>query len=94
MKLVSTILKEYNFNQMQQKIIPAHNSKIIKSRHRVKNQGEVFTQDREVKNILALTQATDNIFWRFLEPACGNGNFLVEIVNQRIDKIIQDPNKQ
>lgn len=65
--------------------------KIIKSRSRVRDQGEVFTQEREVKNILALTQATDNIFWRFLEPACGNGNFLVEIVRQRLNRIKQTP---
>lgn len=66
--------------------------KIIKSKSRVRHQGEVFTQEREVKNILALTQATDNIFWRFLEPACGNGNFLVEIVRQRLIRIKQNPN--
>lgn len=65
--------------------------KIIKSKNRVRDQGEVFTQEREVKNILALTQATDNIFWKFLEPACGNGNFLVEIVRQRLARIKQTP---
>ena len=65
--------------------------KIIKSKNRVRDQGEVFTQEREVKNILALTQATDNIFWKFLEPACGDGNFLVEIVRQRLMRIKQTP---
>lgn len=64
----------------------------IKSRQRVRDQGEVFTQPREVKNILALTQATDNVYWRFLEPACGNGNFLVEIVLQRLERIKKNPN--
>lgn len=64
----------------------------IKSRARVRDQGEVFTQDREVKNILNLTDATHNIFWRFLEPACGNGNFIVEIVRQRLAKIKSTPN--
>ncbi len=65
--------------------------KIIKSKKRVRDQGEVFTREREVKNILALTQATDNIFWKFLEPACGDGNFLVEIVRQRLMRIKQTP---
>lgn len=65
--------------------------KIIKSKNRVRDQGEVFTQEREVKNILALTQATDNIFWKFLEPACSDGNFLVEIVRQRLMRIKQTP---
>ena len=75
-----------------QKTSEIKKQKIIKSRDRVRNQGEVFTQDREVKNILALTQATDNIYWRFLEPACGNGNFLVEIVRQRLERIKANPN--
>lgn len=66
--------------------------KIIRSKNRVRDQGEVFTQEREVKNILKLTQSTSNIFWRFLEPACGNGNFLVEIVRQRLQHIKHNPN--
>ena len=66
--------------------------KIIKSKKRVRENAEVFTQLREVRNILALTQATDNIFWKFLEPACGNGNFLVEIVRQRLERIKTNPN--
>jgi hypothetical protein len=70
----------------------APKEKIIKSKNRVRDQGEVFTQDREVKNILKLTQATSNIFWRFLEPACGDGNFLVEIVRQRLEHIKHNPN--
>lgn len=66
--------------------------RIIKSKSRVRDQGEVFTQEREVKNILKLTQATSNIYWRFLEPACGDGNFLVEIVRQRLEHIKHNPN--
>ena len=69
----------------------APKEKIIKSKNHVRDQGEVFTREREVKNILALTQATDNIFWKFLEPACGDGNFLVEIVRQRLMRIKQTP---
>lgn len=63
----------------------------MRTKDRVRDLGEVFTQEREVKNILALTQATDNIFWKFLEPACGHGNFLVEIVRQRLIRIKQTP---
>lgn len=62
----------------------------IKSRQRVRDLGEVFTQEREVNNILALTQATSNRYWRFLEPACGNGNFLEAILRQRLDHLKQD----
>lgn len=62
----------------------------IKSRDRVRNRGEVFTAEREVNNILALTQATSNRYWRFLEPACGNGNFLEAILRQRLEHLKQD----
>ena len=65
-------------------------SKQIKSKSRVRDRGEVFTNEREVNNILALTQATSNRYWRFLEPACGNGNFLEAILRQRLDHLKQD----
>ena len=66
------------------------NTSIIKSRLRVREKGEVFTQSREVNNILALTQATSNRYWRFLEPACGNGNFLEAILRQRLERLKDD----
>ena len=62
----------------------------IKSKTRVRDRGEVFTSEREVNNILALTQATSNRYWRFLEPACGNGNFLEAILRQRLEHLKQD----
>ena len=62
----------------------------IKSKSRVRDRGEVFTSEREVNNILALTQATSNRYWRFLEPACGNGNFLEAILRQRLEHLKQD----
>ena len=43
-----------------------------------------------MNNILALTQATSNRYWRFLEPACGNGNILEAILRQRLDHLRQD----
>ena len=67
-----------------------HEKNQIKSKLRVKNRGEVFTNKREVDNILALTQATSNRYWRFLEPACGNGNFLEAILRQRLEHLKQD----
>lgn len=49
----------------------------VKSRKRVANHGEVFTAEREVKAMCDLVQDECNrIESRFLEPACGNGNFL------------------
>lgn len=62
----------------------------VKSKSRVRDRGEVFTAEREVNNILALTQATSNRYWRFLEPACGNGNFLEAILRQRLEHLKQD----
>ncbi len=62
----------------------------VKSKSRVRDRGEVFTAEREVNSILALTQATSNRYWRFLEPACGNGNFLEAILRQRLDHLKQD----
>jgi len=56
-----------------------------KSKQRVADHGEVFTAKREVKAMLDLVkQETENIESRFLEPACGDGNFLVEILRRKL----------
>jgi len=57
----------------------------VKSKKRVNDYGEVFTSSREVNNMLDLVkQETENIDSRFLEPACGTGNFLVEILKRKL----------
>lgn len=61
------------------------NSKQVKSRKRVADHGEVFTAEREVNAMLDLVkQETERIDSRFLEPACGDGNFLVEILRRKL----------
>jgi len=56
-----------------------------KSKKRVADHGEVFTNEREVNAMLDLVrQETERIDSRFLEPACGNGNFLVEILSRKL----------
>ena len=51
----------------------------IVSRKRVADHGEVFTAEREVKAMCDLVKSeTERIESRFLEPACGQGAFLVE----------------
>ena len=75
---------------MKAKASSSAKQKQVKSRSRVRDRGEVFTAEREVNNILALTQATSNRYWRFLEPACGNGNFLEAILRQRLEHLKQD----
>lgn len=63
-------------------------SKQIKSKNRVQEYGEVFTNEREVKAMCDLVkEETERIDSRFLEPACGDGNFLVEILNRKLDVV-------
>ena len=57
----------------------------VKSRRRVADHGEVFTAEREVKAMCDLVkQETERIESRFLEPACGNGNFLAEVLSRKL----------
>lgn len=62
--------------------------KQIKSKERVKARGEVFTREREVKAMCDLipSEIWENIESTFLEPACGNGNFLVEIYARKLQR--------
>jgi hypothetical protein len=57
----------------------------VKSKKRVADHGEVFTNQREVNAMLDLVkQETERIESRFLEPACGNGNFLAEVLRRKL----------
>lgn len=59
--------------------------KQVISRKRVADHGEVFTAKREVNAMLDLVkQETERIDSRFLEPACGTGNFLIEILERKL----------
>lgn len=61
-------------------------TKQIKSRERVSEHGEVFTADREVNAMLDLVkQETERVDSRFLEPACGDGNFVAEILRRKLE---------
>lgn len=63
-------------------------NKQIISRKRVVDHGEVFTNEREVKAMLDLVKnETERIESRFLEPACGKGAFLVEVLNRKLTLI-------
>lgn len=60
----------------------------IKSKKRVNEHGEVFTAEREVKAMCDLVaQECDRIDSRFLEPACGDGNFLAEILTRKLTTV-------
>ena len=68
------------------------NNTQVKSKERVSAHGEVFTAEREVKAMCDMindeclrTEST------FLEPACGDGNFLAEILTRKLSAIKNDP---
>ncbi|WP_454129235.1 N-6 DNA methylase [Microbacterium aurum] len=59
--------------------------KLVKSRQRVADHGEVFTPRWLVDDMLDLVKSeTERIDSRFLEPACGSGNFLVPILERKL----------
>lgn len=59
--------------------------KQVKSKQRVADHGEVFTNEREVKAMCDLVKGeTERIDSRFLEPACGEGAFLTEILRRKL----------
>ncbi|MGC8774715.1 MAG: DNA methyltransferase [Chlorobaculum sp.] len=57
----------------------------IKSKQRVADHGEVFTPAWMVEAMLDLVKGeTERIDSRFLEPACGSGNFIVQILRRKL----------
>ena len=62
--------------------------KQVISKQRVADHGEVYTSKREVRAMLDLVrQETERIESRFLEPACGTGNFLAEILERKLQVV-------
>lgn len=62
-----------------------------RSRDRVRDLAEVFTHQREVTAILnQIPDAFGALDVRFLEPACGSGNFLTEILRRKLDLVHKD----
>lgn len=60
----------------------------VVSRKRVMDHGEVYTHEREVNSMLDLVQhETQRIESRFLEPACGTGNFLIEVLRRKFEVV-------
>lgn len=67
----------------------------VKSKERVRDHGEVFTSEREVNAMLDLVkEETENIESTFLEPACGDGNFLSEILKRKLGIVFNRYKKQ
>lgn len=63
----------------------------IKSRDRVRDLAEVYTHQREAEAMLDFVpDMFDVLDSTFLEPACGNGNFLVEILRRKLALIDEE----
>lgn len=64
------------------------NKSQVKSKKRIADHGEVFTNEREVKAMLDLVKIeSERIDSRFLEPAMGDGNFLAEVLNRKLNSV-------
>ena len=56
------------------------------NKNRIKDFGEVFTNSREIEAMLNLVKnETQRIDSRFFEPACGDGNFLIKVLERKLD---------
>lgn len=61
---------------------------LVKSRKRVVDHGEVFTPPWMVDAMLDLVKdETERIDSRFLEPACGSGNFIIKILQRKLTAV-------
>jgi hypothetical protein len=62
--------------------------RLVKSKQRVADHGEVFTPEWIIDSMLNLVKAeSERIDSRFLEPACGSGNFLVQVLRRKLDGV-------
>jgi hypothetical protein len=58
---------------------------LVKSKQRVADHGEVFTPPWLVEHVLDLVKhEAERIDSRFLEPACGSGNFLIPVLRRKL----------
>ena len=62
----------------------------MRSSERARDLGEVFTPEGTVNEMLDLLQDI-NYASKFLEPGCGSGNFLVEILSRKMDMVSRLP---
>lgn len=67
----------------------------VKSRERVRTLAEVYTAEREVVAMLDLVgEPSWNVDFRYLEPSCGNGNFLAKILERKLETVCAKHRKQ
>lgn len=68
--------------------------KLIKSKERVRDYGEVYTPHHIISEMLDMLEKEDSAIFTprktFLEPACGDGNFLVAILERKLKHCTSD----
>ena len=65
--------------------------KQVKSKQRVCEHAEAFTAEREVNAMLDLVKSESyRIESKFLEPVCGDGNFLIKILERKVETVKKD----
>ena len=65
--------------------MPINQESLVKSKKRVADHGEVFTPSWMVEDMLNLVKdESERIDSRFLEPACGDGNFLKVVLQRKL----------
>lgn len=75
-------------NKNFKKDLESDQERQIISEDRVYRYGEVHTNKREVNSMLDLVKnETERLESRFLEPACGNGNFILEVLSRKINTL-------
>ncbi|HEY5932902.1 MAG TPA: SAM-dependent DNA methyltransferase [Nitrospira sp.] len=81
------VLKSDKIEKMREVTVPQTPLPVslMKSKQRVADHGEVFTPSWMVEAMLDLVKdETERIDSRFLEPACGSGNFLAPILRRKL----------
>lgn len=78
--------------QTVERALPGDIREQIKTRERVRDLAEVYTHRREVDAMLDLVPdmfpgTVAEVAFKFLEPACGSGNFLVEVLRRKLEPI-------
>jgi hypothetical protein len=74
-------------------VVDSSSERLVKSGERVRDLGEVFTPNATVQAMLDLLP---DAMWEthpaptFLEPACGDGNFLVAILDRKLERVAKD----
>ena len=69
------------------------NSQVV-SKDRVRNLGEVYTAEKEVKAMLDLIgPEVSRLESRVFEPSCGNGNFIIEILRRKLNQAFSSDTK-